>query len=314
VGDVNAYFIAGPEPILLDTGVRSSRSSAAIEAQLSAAGRRLSEVRHVVVTHGHYDHAGAARLIALECGAALYMHERSVLDPRRETGTMEAQIEFLVRCGFPRSVIEEAARLFEGETRFADFDSLPRELKALSGGETIDFGGIRLSAIATPGHSPDHLCFEDEDGVLYSGDMLLPHITPNPLLYLDPDNGMRRHRSLLEYLDSIRRLEGRDFALCRPGHGDAIPDVGAHLRKMRRFIAERAEKYAGIIASGPRTPHDLARAVFGDLDITNLYLANSETIAYLDLLEREGRAEVGWDEPEVLAHPASGLSGRKPLP
>lgn len=303
MGDVNAYFIAGPEPVLLDTGVRSSRSMKALEDQLAAAGRRLSEVRHVVVTHGHYDHAGAARRIARDCGATLYVHERSVLDPRREMATMDAQIALLVRCGFPRATIEETARLFEGEGRFADFDSLPRALRTLSGGETIDCCGVRLFAIATPGHSPDHLCFVDEGGVLYSGDMLLPGITPNPLLYLDPDNGMRRYRSLLDYIDSIGRLEGRAFTGCRPGHGDGIPDVGAHLEKMRRFIAQRAEKYTRIIEGGPRTPHDLAKAVFGELDITNQYLANSETIAYLDLLERDGVVTVGWDDPKVLVEP-----------
>ena len=301
VGDVNAYFIDGPEPILVDTGVSSSKSIDALNAQLSARGRSVAEIRHILVTHGHYDHAGASRRLSRDCAARLHLHERSVLEPRLEMGTLEAQVELLVRCGVPRDLFEEAARLFEGEARFADLAAAPHAVTTLRGGETFSCGGVGFTAIATPGHSPDHLCYLDDRGALYSGDMLLPHITPNPLLYLDPDDGMRRYTSLLDYLGSLDRLEGLSIAACRPGHGREIPDAKAHLAGTREFIARRAAQFQGEIARGPVTPFDLARAVFGALDVTNQYLAISETIAYLDLLARDGTAAVDWDAAAITA-------------
>jgi len=302
VGDVNVYFIDGPEPVLVDTGVRSSKSLKALGDQLAAHGRRLGEVRHIVVTHGHYDHAGAAHRLSRDCDATLYLHEKNVLEIRREMGTMEVMSGLLVRCGFPKDLLDQTITAFSHEVRFADIETAPHRVEFLKDGQTITIGGLALEVIATPGHSPDHLCYRNPaTGALFSGDMLLPHITPNPLLYLDPDNGFRRYRSLIDYMASLDRLSAYQLSAGYPGHGRDIDNVPALIAHSREFVQKRKEIFRKKIAGGASTPWALARAVFGELDLTNSYLAVSEAIAHLDLLERGGDVVVYWDGATVTA-------------
>jgi glyoxylase-like metal-dependent hydrolase (beta-lactamase superfamily II) len=300
VGPVNAYFLDGPEPLLIDVGVLTTRSLGALRDQLRACGRRLEDVRRILLTHGHYDHAGAALRLSRECRAPVFLHEKSTLFSRRQSEMVDALFAFLQSCGAPRPLLEAAFAAFRHGGKFADLESEPYGIEPLRGGETIEVDGVALRVIATPGHSPDHLCFLDGDDVLYCGDMLLGHITPNPLLYLDADDGYRRRCSLLDYLESLRRLKGFAVSQGRPGHGANIADFAALIASNEEFICKRKDAFLGKARDGARTPYELARAVFGELDAANQCLAISEAVAYLDLLERERRVAVDW-EGETIA-------------
>ena len=75
-----------------------------------------------------------------------------------------------------------------------------------------------------------------------------------------------------------------------------IPDFRGLIARNKEFLADRKQCYAVQISVGPTNPYELARAVFGDLDVINQFLALSETVAYLDLLERDGEIEVDWGD------------------
>ena len=301
VGRINVYFLDGPEPTLVDTGVYSSVSLAALAEQLRANGRRLEEVRHILITHGHYDHAGAALHLSRHCGATLYLHRQNALFTRRQAASEDALIAFLVRCGISRATLEKAFANFHAGRQFADLESEPPAVRRLNGDECLSIGGREWQVIATPGHSPDHLCFHDRStGQLFCGDMLLTHITPNPLLYLDPENGYRRLPSLIQYLESLTRLEAIEIAAGFPGHGPIIPDVAALIAGTRQFVAAREAVFLENIRANATDPAALARAVFGKLDLANQFLAISETVAYLDLLEQNHHAKVDWSA-ELIA-------------
>jgi glyoxylase-like metal-dependent hydrolase (beta-lactamase superfamily II) len=296
VGRINAYFLDGDEPTLIDTGVYSSKSLNALRDQLQQHGRRLEDIRRILVTHDHYDHAGAALHLSQLCPATLYLPKKASLLSQREAEAREKLFAFLLHCGGPRPLLEIAFQLFGAGDHFANRDAQPLAIEWLTGGETIADHGWSLEALFTPGHSPDHLCFfEAASGLLFCGDLLLPHITPNPLLYLDPDDDYRRTHSLLDYVDSVAKLEARAVRSGHPGHGPDIPDVAGLIATNKAFIEQRKNKLAKIIARGPTNPFALAHDAFGELDVANQYLAISETVAYLDLLEREHQAVVDWD-------------------
>ena len=296
VGDVNAYFIDGARPALVDTGVCSSRSLGALEEQLRGHGRRLDEIRRILVTHDHYDHAGAALHLSRECGAVLFLHERSTLLSRQPPEAMERLSAFLVRCGVPADVLKAGFEAFRKGARFADFDAKPHAVERLRGGESIDLGDRTLEVLATPGHSPDHLCFLDAAaGIVFCGDMLLGHITPNPLLSLDPRKEYRRNRSLIDYLGSLTLLEARPLRRGYAGHGPLIDDIPALIAVNRAFIERRKGLFLEKISGGIAVPCDLVRAVFGHLDPMNQFLGISETVAHLDLLELDGSVRVDWE-------------------
>ena len=300
VGDVNVYLVDGDEPALIDTGVFSSRSLGALEERLRGHGRRLEDIRRILVTHDHYDHAGAALHLSRACGAVLFLHERSMLLARRTPEASERLFAFLVRCGVPQDLLKAGFEAYRKGGKFANFDAAPHAVEKLKGGESIALGEMTLEAMATPGHSPDHLCFlDDATGVLFCGDMLLSHITPNPLLTLDPRKDYRRSRSLIDYLASLESLASRPVRRGYAGHGPAIDDVPALVAANRTFIEQRKGIFLEKISGGVTVPYELVRAVFGELDAMNQFLGISETIAYLDLLERDGTARVDWDGDRI---------------
>ena len=296
VGDINAYLIDGPEPTLIDTGVFSSRSRDALKQRLEEQGVRLEDIRRIFITHDHYDHAGSALYLSHACQAELVIHERSTVFSKWTETSQERLFQFMLKCNVPREPLEQAFKMFGSGERFADTESTPFSVVRIKGGETLACNGLSLTALHTPGHSPDHLCFVDEaGGRLFCGDLLLPHITPNPLLHLDPTDGYRRSHSLLDYMDSLAKLEKFDLTTGYSGHGPEIPDVPALITKNKGFIRDRARLFDEKIGAGADNPFDLSRSAFGDLDLANSYLAVSETVAYLDLLEREGKISVDWE-------------------
>jgi glyoxylase-like metal-dependent hydrolase (beta-lactamase superfamily II) len=300
VGPVNAWWLDGPEPVLIDAGVYTEVSLAALEAQLAARGRRLADVRRLLLTHDHHDHAGAAGEVAARSGATLHLHRESRLAARWPDEEVAAVAAFLLRCGMPLDVLARLGEAFRGGGRVSRTPSDAVPTVRLAGGETIDSPLGPLTAIATPGHSPDHLCYlAPEAGVIFSGDTLLRDITPNPLLHLDPAAGYQRLPSLLRYLASIDALEALQVPVALPGHGPDIDDVGALIQSTRAFVKARQTRFHRAMLEGATTPWALARALFGDQDPAGCFLALSETVAHLDLLERDGRVAVDWEGEPV---------------
>ncbi|MBN1945795.1 MAG: MBL fold metallo-hydrolase [Bradymonadales bacterium] len=304
VGDVNAYLLGTEGSVLVDTGLYWQPSIETLASQIEASGRRIEDIRTVLITHDHLDHAGAALHLSERCQAAIYCHPRSSLEVRYDAELIERLSRFLVQCGLPRGQVEAGFRAFQRNEALVSRDATPHEIRRIQGGATLHLDGLTLEVLETPGHSPDHLCYLDVDGgLLFSGDTLLPHITPNPLLSLDPLDGYRRDRNLLRYLDSIQALKGCGAACAYPGHGRVIDDVAGLIDRNLAFIEQRRERFFAHILAGARRPGELAAAVFGTLDIANTYLAISETVGYLDLLERDGQVTVDWDSPNITARP-----------
>ena len=302
VGDVNAWLLDGDEPALIDTGVWSPGSIAALEEQLRVQ-RRVEDLRHILLTHDHYDHAGAAVHLARRSGAVLRLHRHGALTTRWEPEEREHLRDFVLRCGVPTERVEQAFAMFARTGRLAAYDGPPPTVERLAGGETLHLGETTLEVLATPGHSPDHLAFlAPAWGDLFCGDTLLLRITPNPLLHLDPDDGWRRSPSLLRYLESLAAIERLGPARARPGHGPDIKDVPALLARSRSFVDRRKRLYRRRLDAGPLDPYALARAVFGELDLANEYLAVSETLV-IWICRADGLVAVDWSAAAFLVGP-----------
>ena len=148
---------SGPGGVgLIDPG--PSTCLAALEDALGAQGLRLDDVRWLLLTHIHLDHAGAAGSLARRCpDATVYVHERGARhlhDPAR--------------------LLASAERLYGDRMRELWGDVLPvpeRSLAVLRGGERIEAGGRRFEVAYTPGHAAHHISYFDrESGVAFVGD------------------------------------------------------------------------------------------------------------------------------------------------
>jgi glyoxylase-like metal-dependent hydrolase (beta-lactamase superfamily II) len=288
VGTVNCYVLLGPSNAVIDPGMMFRDSTESVAALLSEAGLRISDVDAVVVTHGHPDHFGAAGWLADRADAPVLCGRAELTKLAGEFGRLRDP-ELLATLGIPASSGTDFGRFYDSihplTTRIA-----PERLIAIDDGDAVDMGGRAWKAHVTPGHAAGHLSLHDATGdVLISGDHLIGHITPNPVL--EPDDGIPdgRRRSLSEYLDSLDRFVTMDPGLVLPGHGRAFTDVPALAALTREHHAARALDVLEIVRTSDHpTAFEVARAMFPDLEGFARMLGVSEAVGHLDLLEDDG--------------------------
>lgn len=187
----STYVVRGDEIAIIETG--TSRCAPYVLAGLDRLGIAPHEVRHIVLTHVHMDHAGGTgTLLPHMPDAQVYIHSNSIphlVDPAKLLGSAARALNEL----FPRHGTMEPIPA----ARIAPADNL-----------RLDLGrGVVLQAIGTPGHSPDHLAYWDaHSGSLFSGDALgiaVPSgnyagpVTPPPALSLDDQRATFDHLQAL---------------------------------------------------------------------------------------------------------------------
>jgi glyoxylase-like metal-dependent hydrolase (beta-lactamase superfamily II) len=148
----------------------------------------------------------------------------------------------------------------------------PVDWDPLVPGELIEAGDGTLTAVYTPGHAPDHLCFWDEDSrSLFCGDMA-------------------QSGALSDYLASIERVLQLAPARMMPAHGRVINDPEPLLR---RYVEHRLAREGQIVESmleGATTADEITADVYRALSEKLLPMARQGVLAHLVKLERDGRA------------------------
>ncbi len=159
----------------------------------------------------------------------------------------------------------------------------PEGAKRLTDGQRIVVGDVVLTAIATPGHTPDHIAYFDErHRSLFTGDAVLGRGTS----VIDPPEG-----DLTSYLRSLRRMRELSPRVIYPGHGPVVLDAPGKLEEYVQHRAAREEQVLAALASGLRTPEEIVPAIYGDHPADLHPLAARSVLAHLLKLENEGRAE-----------------------
>jgi len=158
----------------------------------------------------------------------------------------------------------------------AGADQLGAEVVLPAGGES--HAGLR--ALATPGHAADHVCFLSEDGVCFSGDLVLglgSTIVP------PGDN------SLAAFMSSLRLLQAERIELMAPGHGPWITDPAAKLAEYVEHREMRERRLLAALERGERSRAALLAEAWDDIPVELLPMAAMAMEAHLEKLEEEGR-------------------------
>lgn len=150
-------------------------------------------------------------------------------------------------------------------------------------GDGGEFGP--LTAIATPGHAPDHLAFL-ADRSLFSGDAVLGHGS----VFVAPDPG-----ALRRYLAALERLLALDLDVICPGHGPLVLEPQAKLAEYRDHRLDRERRLLAALDAGLRTVEELLDRAWSDAPAVLRPAAAVTLAAHLDKLEEEGRLPVGVD-------------------
>lgn len=213
----------------------------------------LDRIEHVAVTHHHRDHVGSVAEYA-------------------------AEADMTVWCRYGR---EDAFARATG----VDPDRTFRE------GTAISVGDGAVTVRETPGHAPEHVGFELEDGIAI-GDLAVAtgSVTVNP-----PGGDMRA------YLTSLRRVHAMAPDRLFPAHGPLIDDPRATCERLIRHRLDRERRVFAAVVDGNRTVHDILGVAY-EKDLEGVHdLAGATVRAHLEKLDHEGR--IRWDgsraAPEV---------------
>ncbi|MET7472787.1 MBL fold metallo-hydrolase [Streptomyces sp. NPDC005648] len=293
-------------PVLVDTGWDDPGSWTELTEGLAACGISVAEVHGVVITHHHPDHHGLSGRVREASGAWIAMHAADTAIVRRTRETRPGRwfaymTAKLTAAGAPE---EHVAPLRDAAPR----TTLPGFSPALPDreivpGELLDLPGRRLRAIWTPGHTPGHVCLHLEEahpgqlpghGRLFSGDHLLPEITPHIGLYEDPDDATVTD-PLGDYLDSLERVGRLTPAEVLPAHQYAFTDAAERVRELLTHHEERLTGLRELLVE-PLTPWQLAERMewnrpWDQIPYGSRNIAVSEAEAHLRRLVKLGRAE-----------------------
>jgi glyoxylase-like metal-dependent hydrolase (beta-lactamase superfamily II) len=218
---IASYLLAGDEPALVDCGPTSCL--AGLEAGLAGQGLGVEDLRHLLLTHIHLDHAGAAGALVRR-NPELQVHVSEIgaphlVDPSR----MEASARRLYAEDFDRL--------------WGELVPVPEETVHIVGGDVLG-----LAAWPTPGHASHHVSYLSDDGTCYSGDVTGVVIAPSTLIAPvcpPPDIDLEGwERSL----DSI--AERNPERLCLP-HFGVVEEPAGHIERTRERLRTWAERVRG---------------------------------------------------------------------
>jgi len=298
---VNAYVVEDAHGItLVDSGLGNDESWELLNEAFETLQVPLRHVNRVLLTHAHSDHSGLAGRIAEATGATVWVHQRDlefiVRRYLRVDQFKQDLRDWLAAHGAPDEEATELALFTESMTRASR--QLPSG-ETYREGEHILVGPYDFTVNWTPGHTPGHVCLQDEEhGLLFCGDHVLPNVSPN--VGMQPDSDIN---PLPGYLTSLEALAESDVHVTLPGHG-APSDTQARSRTLLHHQLRRQQHLLDLLADGPFTAYELAARVWVGLGTLNWAHfggnlrrnAVNTLVAHLELLRANGRVTRS-DEP-----------------
>lgn len=286
---VNVYAIAdGDSLTLVDGGWALDESRRQFDAALAQIGAGAGDITRFLVTHAHRDHYTQALTLRREFGSEVMLgeEERHTLDRLMSPDhrSMDRQLELLAEHG-AKPVRDALLSVRSDAPRNHVWERPDAWINA-----TTDLGlsDRQLRAMPTPGHTRGHLVFlEEQAGLMFAGDHVLPHITPSIGFEQAPTASPLR-----DYLASLRLVRGLPDMRLLPAHGPVTDSVHDRVDELLAHHDARLVGTAAVVAAGASTAYEAARALtwtrreraFDDLDVFNQMMAVLETAAHLDVL------------------------------
>ncbi len=219
-----------------------------VEAILAAVGS--ARISAILCTHTHRDHSPAAAPLKEATGAQI------------------------IGCA-PLVLADDGPRADSA------FDQSYTPDRVLLDGETVTGPGWTIQAVATPGHTSNHLCYSlVESGALFTGD----HVMAWSTSVVSPPDG-----DMAAYMASLQKLYDRADTVLYPAHGPAITKPRQLVRGMLGHRRQREAQIVKLLSTGPQAITDFVNAMYKGLDPRLHGAAGRSVLAHLVDLERQGR-------------------------
>jgi glyoxylase-like metal-dependent hydrolase (beta-lactamase superfamily II) len=278
----------------------------------------------VVATHGHLDHAGLghwwqAQGVPVAIGEA----DRHIATTTQLSDPSEfrAFVRFVEESGAPPEIQAEALAAIEARRDWAVRAATapgyppggrgsrwPTGLRyepftpdaTIGADGPISHGGLR--ALICPGHTPGNLVLVNEaEGWLFSGDQLLPGMTPTPAIQAAPEGSRDwRFHSLPHFVASLERLRTLQLRRCFPGHGEPFDNAAEAIDENLAAIEQRSDRVlAELKTAGPATLYGLCDRIYPRAVRARFWQIAATVQGHLDLLEARGAVRLRGTEFEA---------------
>lgn len=288
VGDVNVYVVMGERLTLIDVGPNTEECFQMLQDQLAILGIKLADIEQVILTHDHPDHAGLLDRFPMEL--AVYGHaynERWLNRTHSFYNEYESFYkEMFIECGVPDKYYGPFIAGMKNMLLF----SCHRSLTGILIEGQVPLGLSDWTVIETPGHAQSQIgLFRQKDGVFIGGDLILAHISANPLLEPPLPGEIHRPKPQLQVNHSLQKLLTLPIRLVYTGHGEEVTDVVGLVEKRLTHQAQRAELVYEWLSHERMTSFDICQRLFPAVYKKQLGLTLSESIAQIDYLQDIGR-------------------------
>jgi glyoxylase-like metal-dependent hydrolase (beta-lactamase superfamily II) len=297
VGDVNVYLVKGEKLTLVDVGPKTEEAWKSLTAQLAQLNLTTKDIEQVVLTHHHPDHSGLLDFFPDYLEVYGHPMNERWLQPTEDffLGQKNFFFELFREFGLP----EEYLKYLENFKKAAsELGNRPLTGTLVEG--TRPPGLSDWQVIETPGHAQSQIAlFREKDGVLIAGDVIIAHISPNPLLEPPAPGETERPKPQLQHNHSMQKLLSYPIHLVYSGHGEEVCQLAELVEKRLLRQHERAMTVNGWLKEEQLTVFEICKRLFPKVYQRQLMLTISETVAQLDYLSSIGEI-ISKDTKPVL--------------
>jgi glyoxylase-like metal-dependent hydrolase (beta-lactamase superfamily II) len=293
LGHINSWLLDdGDHLVAVDTGLQLASCSDAWKALFAGAlkDRPLSKI---LCTHLHPDHIGLAGWLCKRFDAPLLMTRGEWLTARMLMGDIRDAPPSEATAMHRAAGWSEEQVTLETEKGWGRFASvifpLPVSYRRIQDGEIHHFGKHKWRVVVGSGHSPEHAClWNEEAGVLISGDQVLPRISSNVSVNVSEPTA----NPLKEWLDSIDKLLSilPDDVLVCPAHGEPFYGLHTRLKALRDEHLARLDALSDAMKTPMRVVDSFSLLFNRQINDNNRGMATGEAFSHLRYLENAGRA------------------------
>ncbi len=285
---VNSFFVERPYPTLVDVPPDDRAYLDKLQSGLRRVGYSISDVRRIMVTHPHFDHFGAARTIAENSGAEIWVSKgggRWFEDFEGEIHSEEiSRAALLSESGANKTEIRDVDEYYRRATPLARSIKPTRRLKE---GDLFELSSLVFTVTTVPGHTPWCILLHDVEYRLgFSGDFL-QSVTSSPIIQRNTKI-LQSYNSLKSYITSLEKIRATGLRLALPGHGEIVQNGSKKAQQILLVINGRRDMILRFLEKPDQTPVEISHRLFPDLLPGRLFNAVSEVIAHLEILEEDG--------------------------
>ncbi|MEK7848541.1 MAG: MBL fold metallo-hydrolase, partial [Chloroflexota bacterium] len=282
--------------LMVDTGWYTHDAFSALEAGLKGMGLSFTDIETIVVTHVHADHYGlAGRIKQVSPSTRLLAHrwEGDLIESRylKFAELRQKMGVVLALHGVPpidQSMLQSASM------PVLEFVIVTMPDQSLYGGEVLSTGYFNLDVVWTPGHSPGHIClWESEHKLLFSGDHILPGITPNISYHVQSGDN-----PLGDFINSLNKLRNVPASLVLPAHENIFSNLKERIEQIKQHHEQRKEEICRAISHEPQHAWYISSRITWNIPVPwekfsplDRRIAVTETIAHLEFMRWEGSVE-----------------------